>query len=115
MTRKRRIYGVELRYVLTFYLSQHGPTTITDLIDALDYYNFELPGPAPKWVSDALRWEIAHGRVRRLRRGRYGPGEIPRSTEFRIRNRALDLRAEADQLAGRDYDKWFDSLPDSEI
>lgn len=112
MATKRSIYGVELRYVLTFYLSQHGPTTIPDLIDALEYYNFELPGPAPKWVSDALRWEIAHGRVRRLRRGLYGPDEIPRSTKDRIRKRVIALRAEADTLAGRDWDAWLDALPD---
>ncbi len=112
MASKRNIYGVELRYVLTFHLSQHGPTTIPDLIDALDYYNFALPGPAPKWVSDALRWEMAHGRVRRVRRGLYGPGDTPRSTADRIRKRVLDLRAEADMLAGRDFEKWLDTLPD---
>lgn len=112
MTTKRRIYGIELRYVLTFYLVQNGPTTIPDLIEALDYYNFALPGPAPKWISDALRWEIGHGRVRRLRRGLYGPGAIPRSTEQRIQSRVLDLREEADMLAGRDFGNWLDSLPD---
>lgn len=112
MASKRHIYGVELRYVLTFHLSQHGPTTIPDLIDALDYYNFALPGPAPKWVSDALRWEMAHGRVRRLRRGLYGPGDTPRSTADRIRKRVLDLRAEADMLVGRDFEKWLDALAD---
>ena len=110
MTTKRTIHGVELRYVLCFYLSQHGRATIPDLIDALDYYNFGIPGHPSKSVSDALRWEIAHGRVRRLRRGLYGPGEIPRSTEDRIRKRVLALRAEADVLAGRNWDAWWDAL-----
>lgn len=109
---KRAIYGVELRYVLTFYLSQNGRSTIPDLIEALDHYNFAVADPASKTLSDALRWEMAHGRVYRLRRGVYGPGEMPRSTEHRIRPRVLALRAEADMLAGRDRDAWLDALPD---
>lgn len=78
----------------------------------LDYYNFDISGRASTAISDALRWEIAHGRVRRLRRGLYGPAGIPRSTEDRIRKRAIALRAEADALAGRDWDAWMDALPD---
>lgn len=83
MTNKRSLYGVELRYVLTFYLSQHGRATIPDLIEALDYYGFAIPGRASKSVSDALRWEIAHGRVRRPRRGCTGPARslVPPKTE----------------------------------
>ena len=50
-------------------------------------------------------------RVRRHRRGLYGPGEIPRSTEDRICKRVLALRAEADALAGRNWDKWWNALP----
>jgi hypothetical protein len=112
MMMKRRIYGTELRYVLTFYLSQHGPASIGELIDALDYYNFALAGNPAKAISDALRWEIGHGRVRRKRRGVYAPGYIPRSTEYRIRERVLWLRHEADLLAGRDWDKYWDATPD---
>jgi hypothetical protein len=104
MTTKRALYGVELRYVLTFYLSQHGRATIPDLLEALDYYNFAVAGMPSKSISDALRWEVAHGRVRRLRRGLYGPGVMPRSTEDRVRKRVLALRAEADVLAGVDVE-----------
>jgi hypothetical protein len=110
MSHKRGVYGVELRYALTFYLSQHGPASISELIEALDYYNFEVAGNPAKSISDALRWEIAHGRVRRLRRGVYGTGDIPRSTEHRIRQRVLALRTEADVLAGRDWDKWWEAM-----
>jgi hypothetical protein len=46
-----------------------------------------------KAVSDALRWEIARGRVRRLARGVYGPAHLPRGTEYRIINRVRELRA----------------------
>jgi hypothetical protein len=87
--------GIELRYVLTMHLSQHGPATISEMIDALDRHGFCVRDRASKAVSDALRWEIGRGRVRRLGRGRYGPASIPRSTEYRIHQRVLSLRAAA--------------------
>ena len=46
-------------------------------------------------ISDALRWEMSHGRVYRVRHGRYRPAEMPRATEHRIRNRVMELRAAA--------------------
>jgi len=49
--------------------------------------------------------------VRRLRHGLYGPGEIPRSTEDRIRKRVLALRAEATAISGRGDDAFWNSLP----
>jgi hypothetical protein len=102
---------IELRYALTMYLSQHGPTTVADLIDALDYQGFEIPGRASKSVSDALRSDLANGRVRRLKRGRYGPGEMPRSTEYRIHSRVLALREQAAALTARDNEAFWDALP----
>jgi hypothetical protein len=66
MTNKRLLRGTELRFALTIYLFQHGPTTVADLIDALDYQGFDIPGRASKSVSDALRWEMVHGRVCRI-------------------------------------------------
>jgi hypothetical protein len=57
------------------------------------------PKPVQKSVSDALRWEMRYGRVRRLARGRYGPGWMPRGTEYRIHQRVLALRTEAAQLS----------------
>jgi hypothetical protein len=90
-----QLHGIELRYVLTLRLSQHGPATIAELIDALTWHGFCLRGRASKAVSDALRWEIGRGRVRRLRRGLYGPDYIPRATEYRIINRVLALREAA--------------------
>jgi hypothetical protein len=91
----RRLRGIELRYVLTMYLYTHGHATITDLIDSLAIYGFAVDGRPSKSVSDALRWEIRRGRVRRFERGLYGPGWMPRGTEFRIHQRVLALRAEA--------------------
>ncbi|HEX2284156.1 MAG TPA: hypothetical protein VHI10_04875 [Mycobacterium sp.] len=106
MTNSLVLRGTELRYALTLYLFQHGPTTVADLIDALDYQGFGIPGRASKTVSDALRREIINGRVRRLKRGRYGPGEMPRATEYRIHKRVMALRDEAAHMAESDDAFW---------
>jgi hypothetical protein len=90
---QRCLRGIELRYALTMHLVHHGPATIAELIDALSHHGFCVHGRPSKAVSDALRWEIEHGRVRRLARGRYGPAYIPRSTEYRIHQRVLALRS----------------------
>ncbi|WP_292988337.1 hypothetical protein [Mycobacterium sp.] len=87
--------GIELRYVLSMQLARHGRATIRELVDALARHGFTADAPANKSVSDALRWECRRGRVRHIRRGVYGPGEMPRGTEHRIRQRELALRAEA--------------------
>jgi hypothetical protein len=87
--------GIELRYVLTMYLAQHGPATISEMIDVLTWHGFCVSGRASKAVSDALRWEIERGRVYRLGRGRYRSADIPRSTEYRIHQRVLALRESA--------------------
>jgi hypothetical protein len=93
-TLRYALRGVELRYALTLYLFQHGSLTVPDLMEALDFQGFDIPGGA-KAVSDALRWEIGHGRVRRLKRGKYGPDSMPRATEHRIHSRVMALRDEA--------------------
>ena len=85
--------GIDLRYVLTMHLASQGPATIVELIDALSHHGFHIRGRPSKAVSDALRWEVEHGRVHRLARGRYGPAYIPRSTDYRIHQRVLALRA----------------------
>jgi hypothetical protein len=74
-------------------LFNQGPTTITKLIEAVMSRGFNLGRPAPKSVSDALRWLIRHGRARRLVRGLHGPGYLSRGTERRIHKRVLALRA----------------------
>jgi hypothetical protein len=98
METPHRLQGIELRYVLTMYLLQHGPTTVDDLIDAIRWQGFDVNGRASKLISDALRWERRRGRVRRLARGLYGPGLMPRATEYRIHERVLALRAAAKPL-----------------
>lgn len=93
----RTLRGIELRYVLTWHLALHGPATVTELVDVLAFHGFCVASPAPKSVSDALRWERRRGRVRRLARALYGPGQIPRGTEHRIHQRVLALRDRANR------------------
>jgi hypothetical protein len=91
--------GTELRYALTMYLLQHGPTSITDLIAALAEQGFAIGGHPPKSVSDALRWEMEHCRVYRRRRAVYAAwDDIPRGTEYRIHQRVLTLREQAERI-----------------
>ena len=106
MTARRHLRGYQLRCVLTLHLFQNGPATVLDLVDMLDYHGFEVSGRPSKAISDALRCEMAHGRIRRLRRGRYGPASMPRATEYRIHQKALALRDEASALRA-DSDKAF--------
>ena len=108
MIDSRRLRGIDLRYVLTMYLFQHGPATVASLVDALTWQGFEIAGRPSKSVSDALRWEIRRCRVRRLRRGLYGPVSMPRATEYRIHQRVLALRAETGRLSleGGQIDTW---------
>lgn len=89
------LHGIELRYVLAMYLAHNGPATVAELVDALGGQGFGFRGRPSKAVSDALRWEMGRGRVRRIGRGVYGPRHIPRSTEHRIHRRVLALRASA--------------------
>ena len=92
--------GVELRYVLTMYLFSFGPATVADLAGLLARHGFRVSGRTSKAISDALRWEREHGRVRRLGRGRYGPAAMPRSTADRIHQRVMELRARAADRGG---------------
>jgi len=100
METRHQLKGIELRYALTMYLLQHGPTTVDELIKSLEWQGFEIGGRPSKHVSDALRWERRRGRVRRVARGLYGPGFVPRGTAYRIYNRVMALRVAAKPL-------WF--------
>jgi hypothetical protein len=102
MTNRLLLRGIELRYVLTTHLALHGPMTLPDLIEDLEYQCFGFESRASKAISDALRWEVRRDRVRRLRRGLYGPGEMPRSTEQHIQKRVHALREAASKARGDD-------------
>jgi hypothetical protein len=110
MTNARLLRGTELRYVLTINLALNGRATIFDQIEMLEDQGFAVPGHAPKVVSDALRWEMRKDRVRRVRRGLYGPGQMPRSTEHYINQRYLALRDEAAKLRAHADEAFWDAL-----
>jgi hypothetical protein len=82
--------GRDLRYVLTTYITQ-GFSTVAQLVKKLAEDGYTVWGRASKVVSDALRWEIRNGRIRRLRRGVYTIDTIPKSTRHRIINRTRNL------------------------
>ncbi len=89
------VHGIELRYVLTMHLARNGPATVSEMADALTRQGFSFRGRPSKAISDALRWEMGRGRVRRIGRGLYGPRYIPRSTEHRMHQRVVVLRETA--------------------
>ena len=95
------VRGIDLRYLLTAYLFDHGPATVHELVDALTYHGFRPAGRASKSVSEALRWEIFQGRAVRLRRGRYRPGAMPREIEHRIYIRVRALHDEVAEMSRR--------------
>lgn len=92
MPSTRELYGRELRYRLTLVLRDaRRPMTVRELLAVFDDADLTIPGRPSKTVSDALRWEIRRGRVRRTARATYATDRIPRSTVRFIR-RWLDDR-----------------------
>ena len=85
----RWIDGLTLRYVLVLTVLDRGDVvTVDDLLAAVEAMGGRLDEDAPrKQVADAIRWEIAKGRVRRAGWGRYAPGHVPRSTVRYMRRR----------------------------
>lgn len=88
----RMLRGTELRYTLVRLLQVNGPSTVAELLSGLQRWGFTVGGRPSKTVSDALRWENRRDRVRRLDRGLYRAGQMPRSTEHRIICRVESLR-----------------------
>ena len=92
----RPLWGLELRYVLTITLRDHGGAlALVELVHELARGGYVVAGRPSKTVSDALRWEVRKGRVVRIRRGLYGPGHMPRSTEWWIRKRIAVMQGAA--------------------
>lgn len=109
MTTLLEVSGTDLRYLLTAYLFDHGPATVNELVEALTYHGFRTVGRASKSVSDALRWEMAHGRLIRFRRGRYRPGmyaagnRVSSSAYERYMTKSLRCRSEAGRTLVRAF------------
>jgi len=91
----KTLRSTNLRYTLTRLLQLHGPSTVDELVAALRHWGFTVDGRPSKTVSDALRWERQHDRVRKIGRGLYRAGGIPNGTEHRIVRRVAFLREKA--------------------
>jgi hypothetical protein len=89
------IGGQGVRYLLVLTLLERGEVlTVGELVDALEAAGARLDEDGPrKQVADAIRWEVAKGRVRRVGWGRYAPGTVPRATQWFMRKRVDDLLA----------------------
>lgn len=94
---RMELSGIDLRYLLTLILRGAGrPLTVAELIRAVERAGFAVHGRPSKTISDALRWEIARGRVERLGRGVYGFAHAPRPTLHRMRRRIDEMSRWAD-------------------
>ncbi len=65
--------------------------SVGEMVAALSRQRCVTRTRASKDVSDALRWEVARGRVRRVARGVYAVGRLPRQTAWRMRRRLAEL------------------------
>lgn len=81
-----RLYGKAVRQAaLAILLDNRTPTSVSSILWRLSTRGVEVLGPQPhKQVADALRWEVAKGRVVRVRRGVYLARAVPRTTEWRL-------------------------------
>ena len=82
-----------LRYVLLDELSRRPEMSVAAMVGLLTGYGFTFTGHPSKVISDALRWEVGHGRVTRLRRGVYRYRHAPSTTLRRVRILARRCRA----------------------
>lgn len=82
---EHRLWGRSLRFVLVEEIRQRHTMTVAAMVELLATHGYGIDGRPSKVISDALRWEVARGRVIRVRRGVYRYGRAPRTTERRIR------------------------------
>lgn len=87
------LHTLELRrFLVARIIERGGEASIADLVDDLADAGFTVAGRDSKTISDALRAELARGRVVRVERGIYAEARIPRSTRYRILRVARQLR-----------------------
>ena len=65
------------------------PMPLGELADAIEALGIPLGPRRTKTLADALRWEIARGRITRSGRGIYRAREIPRTTLNAMRDRVV--------------------------
>src|SRR5437763_15678012 len=74
-------------------LDARRPMTVAELEAGVRRAGFTVTGRPGKVVADALRWEVARGRVRKLRRGVYIGGTVAKTTKHRMRHRVADRKS----------------------
>ena len=88
-----QLWGRGRRHFLVAVLADaRRPMRVTELAERVADEPAQLKGRPSKVISDALRWEIARGRVRKIARGVYEYATAPRSTLRFIRQRVRRLR-----------------------
>jgi hypothetical protein len=89
------LIGIELRSFLVLQMLHFGgPVRVHDMVQLMDASGFAVAGRPSKVISDALRWEVARGRVVRLRRGLYRACRaVPRTTLRRMKARVASADA----------------------
>lgn len=88
-----KLWGRGLRHFLLSTLANAGrPLSVAELSGIIDERAARLSGRPSKVISDALRWEIKRGHVRKVRRGVYSFARMPASTRRWVERRARQLR-----------------------
>ena len=88
--------GIVLRSALVLVLlDRGGPTTVRELVSELGRCGVVTLGRPSKAISDALRWEVGRGRVRRVSRSTYVIDRVSRQTAWRMRRRLADHQGAA--------------------
>ncbi len=87
--RSSPLRGRDLRHAALVVLHRTGLVlTIAEIAAALQAADFRVAGDnANKALADGLRHEVKRGRARRVSRGRYSVGALPRTTAWRIGRR----------------------------
>lgn len=92
-TISNELRGRPLRYLLiTFLAEARRPLSVQELIARCHAEGVAFDGRPSKIISDALRWELRSGRARRIRRGVYRIGHVPRSTMRWIHHRVAQAK-----------------------
>jgi hypothetical protein len=101
----RRIDAWHLRALLTLLVHDaRGTVTVTELVRGVTAAGFVLAGRPGKVVSDTLRGPVARGWVRRVGRGRYAPGYLPKSSRSRHRARVREARRRVEGRCRRELE-----------
>ncbi len=77
--------GRGLRFVLLEEIRRRGTMTVAEMVVVVGEHGYPVRGRTSKTISDALRWEVARGRVQRIARGVYRYGRVPATTARRVR------------------------------